>query len=180
VKSSFGARNTITIDAAETLDTLAQKIRRASGFQAKVTIGTTSDGNRKLTIAPATARATIEFGPGKANKDALEILGIPEGVVRATTTEDGKTQAADGKGPFYGLSFDGSLKLSTAEEFNHARADIQTAMGVIRTAYKDLVAAASPKSAQAAAKPITGQVPAYLTNQIANYQAALSRLTGGG
>ena len=28
--------------------------------------------------------------------------------------------------------------------------------------------------------PITGPVPAYLTNQIANYQAALARLSGGG
>jgi hypothetical protein len=49
---------------------------------------------------------------------------------------------------------------------------------VIRTIYKDLLAAATPKSAQAAAA--TGKAPAYLTNQIANYQAALNRLTGGG
>jgi hypothetical protein len=48
---------------------------------------------------------------------------------------------------------------------------------VIRTIYKDLVAAATPKSAQALAA--SGTVPKYLTNQIANYQAALDRLTGG-
>jgi hypothetical protein len=179
VKSGLGARGTVTIEATDTLDTLAQKIRRASGFQAKVAIGTGSDGSRKLTITPITSNATVEFGPGKADKDALAILGIPEGVVRATIVEDGKTLPADRKGPFYGLGLDSSLKLATTDDYNHARADIAKAMGVIRQAYKDLVAAASPQTAQAA-KPITGPVPAYLTNQIANYQAALSRLTGGG
>jgi hypothetical protein len=181
VKSSFGIRSTVTIEAADTLDTLAQKIRRASGFQAKVTVGTTTDGNRKLTIAPASPRATIEFGAGKTDKDALEVLGIPEGAVRATVVDkNGKTAPADGKGPYYGLGLDSGLKLETTDDFNHARADIAKALGIVRQVYKDLVAAASPFSAQAAAKPIIGPVPAYLTNQIANYQAALARLTGGG
>ena len=53
----------------------------------------------------------------------------------------------------------------------------------IRQAYKDLVAAATPdsvKKAQAAqTAAVSGTVPAYLTAQISNYQAALQRLTGG-
>jgi len=52
----------------------------------------------------------------------------------------------------------------------------------IRKAYKDLVKAATPKSqldAAAAAAAASGKVPAYMTNQISNYQAALERLTGG-
>lgn len=178
IKVGSGRAATITLDDKDTLDTLAQKIRRASGFQAKVSISTIS-GVRRLTIAPVNDRSLIEISPGKTDKDALEILGISEGVVRATKTIDGKTRPADGKEMLYGLGLERGLGLSSAEEIAHARADLQTAMGVIRTAYKDLVAAASPKAAEAKAAP-KGPVPAYLTGQIANYQAALARLTGGG
>jgi hypothetical protein len=52
----------------------------------------------------------------------------------------------------------------------------------VRKAYKDLVTQATPQSQQAAAAAAaaaaTGEVPAYLKNQLANYQAALSRLGG--
>lgn len=170
---------TVTIEANDTLDTLATKLRRASGFQAKVTISTVS-GARQLKIEPLNARTLIEIGAGKTDKDALEMLGIPEGVVRATTVNRaGKTVPADGNGMLYGLGIPSDLNLSSKEEINHVLAELATAMGVIRTAYKDLVAAASPKAATAAAAgPSNGKVPTYLSNQIANYQAALARLGG--
>ena len=48
----------------------------------------------------------------------------------------------------------------------------------IRDAYRQLEAAAKPQTTTSAAA--SGPVPAYMTSQIANYQAALDRLTGGG
>ncbi|HEX7945938.1 MAG TPA: hypothetical protein VF495_14805, partial [Phenylobacterium sp.] len=88
---------------------------------------------------------------------------------------------ADGKGQIYGLGLPSNLNLDNTNEIAHAAAEVAAAQGVIRKAYKDLVAAASPKTAEdAVAKAqATGKVPQYLTNQIANYQAALDRLTGG-
>lgn len=179
VRSGTGRPQTVTIAANETLETLAQKIRRATGFQAKVTIGS-ADGVRKLTIAPLNARNVIEFGAGKSGKDALEFLGIPEGMVRTTVVGDKGAVPADGKGQIYGLGLEADLNLNDAKEIAHTAADLATAMGVIRKVYKDLVAAASPRSAQeeAAAAAATGEVPTYLKNQIANYQAALTRLGG--
>ena len=180
VRSGSGRPQTITIDAEDTLNTLATKIKRATGFQAKVAI-TTSGGVRKLTVSPLNARTVIEFGAGKVNKDALEFLGIPEGIVRNTVVDSkGASVSADGKGQIFGLGLETDLNLTTAVEIAHSAADISTAMGVVRKAYKDLVAQATPKSAQsaAAAAPITGTVPQYLTNQLANYQAALARLGG--
>lgn len=180
VRSGTGRPQTITIDANETLDTLAQKIRRATGFQAKVTIGS-SDGVRKLSIQPQTSRMVLEFGAGKTDKNALALLGIPEGVVRTTVVD--KTLGsvpADGKGQIYGLGLPSDLNLNDSGAISHAAAEVAAAQGVIRKAYKDLVATASPKTpAQtAAAKATSGQVPQYLQNQIANYQAALDRLGG--
>jgi hypothetical protein len=175
---------TITIDQGETLETLATKIQRASSFTAKVTVVSTLDGARQLKIEPATSGAIITFGPGKGDTNALKLLGIPEGVVRQTTTnKDGVTRPADGRSNLYGLTLDSTLNLSDDNQISHALAQLAGAQGVIRQAYKDLVTAATPKAqlaAQKAAKAsASGTVPAYLTNQISNYQAALDRLTGG-
>lgn len=171
--------STITIEAAETIDTLAAKIRRASGFQAKVSIST-SEGLRSLRIEPANDRTLVEFGAGKADRDALAMLGIAEGVVRKTKVVDGKTLPADGKEMLYGLGLEDGLKLDSELDRNHALAVVGKAMGIVRQVYKDLVAAAQPESVKRAqaAQAAVGAAPAYLTNQIANYQAALARLGG--
>lgn len=171
--------STITIEAAETIDTLAAKIRRASGFQAKVTIST-AEGMRSLRIEPGNDRTLVEFGAGKADRDALAMLGISEGVVRKTTVVDGKILPADGKEMLYGLGLEDGLKLGSELDRNHALAVVGKAMGIVRQIYKDLVQAAQPESVKRAqaAQAAVGAAPAYLTNQIANYQAALARLGG--
>ena len=171
---------TVTIDADETLDTLALKIRRASGFAAKVTVASDLDGGKQLKIEPANSSALVTIGAGKGDLDALSELGIVEGVVRAVqTNKAGRTSPADGKPTLYGLGLESDLNLSDADQVSHAQAVLSAAQDVIRQAYKDLVAAATPKSAQNAAAAASGKVPAYLSNQISNYQAALDRLTGG-
>ncbi|ACG77802.1 regulatory protein FlaEY [Phenylobacterium zucineum HLK1] len=176
IRSGSGRWSAVTIDEKDTIDTLAQKIRRATGFQAKVNV-TTSNGLRVLSVTPSNDRSVIEFSAGKADKDALAQLGIPEGVVRATDFRDGKTVAADGKPMIYGLSLDTDLNLDNATEISHALADVAKAQGVIRQIYRDLVRGATPEDPLAKAQ-ITGTAPKYLTDQIANYQAALARLGG--
>jgi hypothetical protein len=172
---------TVTIAQGETLATLATKIQRASGFTAKVTVVSTLDGQHQLKIEPASASAMITIGPGQGAKNALPQLGIPEGVVQQTVTDkSGGVKPADGKANLYGLTLPSDLNLSNDAQVSHALAEIAAAQGVIRSAYKDLLAAATPKSLQAASSSSTsGTVPAYLTAQISNYQAALDRLTGG-
>jgi hypothetical protein len=51
-------------------------------------------------------------------------------------------------------------------------------MGVIRTAYKDLAGGSTEQTLEERIAAQGGKAPDYLTNQIANYQAALARLTG--
>ncbi|MDB5436418.1 MAG: regulatory protein FlaEY [Phenylobacterium sp.] len=183
VKPGDGVAKTITIDPGETLQTLAQKIQRASGFEATVTVGTSLAGQQGLHIAPANSRMTIEIGAGTASKDALAILGIPEGVVRSTVANPaGASVPGDGKSQLYGLGLSSNLNLDDASQISHALAQISAAMGVIRSAYQGLVTAATPKSATPTAATnasSSGPVPQYLTDRIANYAAALARLTGG-
>lgn len=181
VSANGAPAKSVTIDADDTLDTLSLKIRRASGFSAKVTV-VTANGQQQLKIEPISSNSVLQFAPGKGDSNGLKQLGIPEGVVRSTTTDaDGKTVAADGKPNLYGLGLPTDLNLSDDDQISHALAELSAAQDAIRSVYKDLVAAATPKAQRnaqaAAAAASSGSVPAYMTAQISNYQAALDRLT---
>lgn len=172
-----GALTTVTLAADDTLETLAAKVRRAGGFRVKVEV--VSDGDmRQLKITPASENSMVEILPGKNGRDLLSSIGLAEGVVRLTKMVDGRTVSASGAANVYGLNFDADLKLDSENGIRNAQLVLSKALSSIRTAYRDLEAAAKPKSALNAAT--AGPAPAYLTNQIANYTAALNRLTGGG
>ena len=175
-----GTLTTVTIEAKDTLETLADKIKRASGFRAKVE--TSSDGNnRKLKISPAYNTSTIEIVAGKGGTDVLSALGLASGVVRGTKTESGKTVSADGGGPVFGLQLSPELDITTEAARKNASSVITRAMSAVRTAYREIAdnALGVDSSAANTAGKAGGTVPAYLKNQISNYQAALNRLTGG-
>lgn len=175
-----GPLTTITIDAKDTLETLADKIKRASGFSAKVELS--SDGNsRKLKISPAYNTSTVEIVAGKGGTDVLSALGLASGVVRGTKTESGKTVSADGNGPVFGLQLPPELDLLTEAGRKNAASVITRAMSSVRTAYREIadIALGVNTSAASTSGKTGGTVPTYLKNQISNYQAALDRLTGG-
>lgn len=178
IRTSEGGRlGTVTIDANDTLDTLAAKIKRVAGMKAKVEV--VSDGEfRRLKITPATTNASVEVLPGKGGADALESLGLTAGVIRNTKIVDGKSVSADGNGPVFGIGLPTDINLSSTDAIKNAIAVLAKSMTKIRDAYRTLETAAKP---EVVAQPgAGGPVPAYLTNQISNYQAALDRLTGGG
>jgi hypothetical protein len=175
-----GIAHTITIDQGETFDTLVQKIQRTTGFEATAKVSTSLDGLRQIRIVPAYAQATVELGSGPDGKNALTTLGLSEGLINLTQTHNGVTTPADGGNKIYGLGLSSTLNLDSAVQITHALATVSGAMVVVRQIYRDLVTAATPKSpldaARAAGK--AGKAPAYLTNQVANLQAGLARLTG--
>lgn len=179
IRTAEGGRlATVTLEANDTLDTLAVKVRRAAGFKAKIEV--VNDGDyRRLKITPATSSSTVEVLPGKGGVDSLAALGLTPGVVRNTVIDkDGKSVSADGGGPVFGLGLPAELDVSTDTAVKNALAVLSKSLSRIRDAYRQLEAAARPATTTSAAA--SGPVPAYMTSQIANYQAALDRLTGGG
>ena len=72
----------------------------------------------------------------------------------------------------YGLGLPKTMRVDAKESIKATLDTLGKALATVRTAYRNLIAANQPKSAA-----ITGEAPAYLTSQIANYQAALNRLT---
>ncbi len=175
-----GPLTTITIEASDTLETLADKIKKASGYRAKVDVSSTGN-SRVLKVSPASSTSSIEIVAGKGGTDVLKSLGLAGGLVRATKTDGDKTVSADGGGPAYGLQLPPEMDLTTDAGRKAATAVITRAMSQIRTAYREVSDAALgvDTSSSTTSGKTGGTVPTYLTNQIANYQAALNRLTGG-
>ena len=170
ISSGAGVAKPVTIEASDTLKTLATKIGRAASFNAKVEV-ISSGGYDQLKITPISDRAEVQLRAGETNRDALAALGLNEGLLSVSAAA-GKSEKKT-----YGLKLDSSLNLSDATQIGHAKAAIANAVTIVRQAYRDM---ATPASATAAAKAASGPVPAYITAQIANYSQALARLTGGG
>ena len=178
VQSANGGRaSAVTIEAKDTLATLARKISVASGGQLRVSVvseggavtgkdgetTTTTGGAQKLSIMAASGRTGAIFTSGETGRDALLGLGLSPGFVGMSGSDDSvKT---------FGMGLPSNLTLDSAAAITAAGEKIQNAMKAIRDAYRGL----APSTASSSA---SGPVPAYLTNQLANYQAALARLTG--
>jgi hypothetical protein len=176
IKAGGGLTQTITIDSGETLDSLVTKINRASGFEATASVFHNLDGTTQLKIVPTYGGINVEVGPGPLGKDALPTLGLSEGVINLLTTKNGLSAPADGGAKIYGLGLSSNLNLNDPGQITHALAQVSASMAVVRTAYRDLSNLENPPPKTGSS---SGGVPTYLTNQIANLQAGLARLTAG-
>jgi hypothetical protein len=168
VKANGGAAQTVTIDAGETLKTLADKVSKASGYNATVTV-VTVNGRDQLKIVPVSKRTTVEIEAGKSGRDALKSLGLNEGMVTTATDPTPK----DGILASYSLKIPTTLAITDAASAKNAQTVLQNALSTVRSIYANMTTPPDKASSSAS----SGKVPAYLTAQIANYQQALARLT---
>lgn len=177
VPASGGRAVAVTIEARDTLQTLARKIELASGARLKVTVVSESAtaanapeglnavlaGVQRLSITARDGREGAVLVSGEPGRDALAGLGLSAGFVGPT---------ASGNGPrTFGLDLPQALSLLTQEARTASGERLQAAMKAVRDAYRAL----APSTTRNAT---SGPVPAYLTAQLANYQAALARLGG--
>ncbi len=183
VDPDTGVRKTITIDANETLDTLAKKITRASSYKLNVSVTSKlgTPPTSQLDIKPSNSSSKMEFVSGPAGRDALAGLGIDPGIVSSTAN-----QAMDAKAADYlksqkqmGLNFDTSLDLNSPASIKDTIASLQKTMKNVQLAYNYLKYG-DPQAVDSKSKGTNanGQAPAYLTNQIANLNVGLQRLLG--
>ncbi len=171
-----GRQVAVTIDARDTMQSLARKIEQASNRKLKVTLtaenakavaGDTPNalftGLQRLTITARDGVTGAVLTAGETGRDALAGLGLSQGYIGKTTGDDVVRT--------FGLNLTGGLTLGSAEAIKASGEKIQAAMKAVRDAYRAL----DPTTTTT--KPV-GQAPAYLTAQLANYQAALARLAG--
>jgi hypothetical protein len=168
---------TITIQATDTLQSLAQEIEQASGFAANVQV-VTSNGVQQLEITPVSSSFQITLGAGPAGQNALTALGLAGGLI--TQNAGAKAQSAIGVNGAratttlkanYGLGLESDLSVNSSLDIANALAQLGGAITTVKQVYSAMT---TPPSVGA-----SGPVPAYLTAEIASYQAALARLTDG-
>jgi hypothetical protein len=173
-----GRAVSVTIEARDTLASLARKIEIASSGKLKATVAseggsvtgkvgettTTTGGFQRLSISARNGKSGGVITAGETGRDALAGLGLSPGYVGSSTGDDvTKT---------FGLALPGNLNLADAGAVKTAGEKLQAAMKAVRDAYRALDPATTAKGAG-------GPVPAYMSAQLANYQAALARLSGG-
>jgi hypothetical protein len=165
----------ITIDKGETLSSLINKINielQNSG-KASVSYGSGAE-TLKIAVNPGVT-ATLIAGP--ANSDALARLGLsPQTLTNtsstnATTSTGASTQA-------YGLGLPSHTDITTSSGGGAARAQLLSVLSTIQKIYQTENAPPSQTNATANASA-SGPVPAYVTNQLANYSLALGLMSGG-
>lgn len=174
-------KKAVTIDANETFESLAKKIAKASGNRLKADVmkiaGQPMD---QLVIKPANKTSKAEFLAGSVGKDALEALGLSEGLVSSDANKSYNLETPDFfklKKPV-GLSFDNGLNLNSEFSIKDAVESLKKTASNIQKAYTWLKNG-DPVPEDPAKKRKQSAVPSHITDQIANYQAALNRLTGG-
>jgi len=168
----------VTITVKDTLASLARKIEIASNGRLKVTVAseggsatgkdgeivTTTGGFQRLSIMARNGRAGAVLTAGETGRDALAGLGLSPGYIGPTSGEDVRKT--------FGLDLPAGLRLNDPDAAKTAGERLQAAMKAVRDAYRSL----DPSTK--ASPAVSGPVPAYLTAQLANYQAALARLGG--
>ncbi|HSV04195.1 MAG TPA: SBBP repeat-containing protein [Phenylobacterium sp.] len=175
IKAGNNSPSTVTIEADDTLQTLMTKIQRAGLFSINVETGFSVEGST-LSLTPEDNRATFQLLPGPAGQDALQALGLQPGLIRNTVVDKTKgVLPADGGTQTYGLRLPSRLDLNSAADIASAQDALTNAITTVRAIYADLKQAATPQSQQ---PKVTGAVSAYTQSRIADYQAALDRLTG--
>jgi hypothetical protein len=187
--SPGGGQTAITVTAKDTLATLASKINAVLGYAGTATVTSGIGSGSTLQIASSGADSYIELdahpayvdplAPGSGG-DVLAGLGLSAGIIRTIkTVQNGLTDPNQKRN--YALKLPGTLSITTADGAKAAQSALMAAMASIKNAYQDLVDPPTLASEAAAkAQGQAGSVPAYLTAQIANYQAGLNRLLGGG
>jgi len=174
VKTGSGRPQAVTLEAGDTLQTLAVKVNRALGFNARATVVKNGDFDA-LEIKPRSSRSNVTLISGETGRDLLASLGLADGVVQLLERDRKGKEIKPDDGKLYGLKLARDLSLDSKAEIKRAGDELNSAKTVIRTAYRDLADALKPKTGP---QIPSGPVPAYLQAQMANYQAGLSRLGG--
>lgn len=158
----------IEIEAGETMRSLAFKVDNALLLDGKGDVARASNGDAlKIT---AEEGHTITVTSGSVGRDALAGLGLTEGAIRGE-----KPDGADHVSTFE-LELNQDLDISDEEKALETAEILRSAMSKVQLAYQSLFVDTSEVANNTTP---TGPAPAYLTAQLANYQAGLDRLFQG-
>lgn len=166
----------VTIDAGETMISLRMKLRRYLDYDAvMLSAPVDENGLTELTFS-VQAGHTLKLMAGPKQTDALSKLGIDP----VRLHQDAPRKKSDPRvkpGGSFLLMLNTTLNLTTAAEAKTAASKIDDAISITKTAYRSLYW--DKLKATMVNGNNGGGATAYQRAQLANWQAALARLTGG-
>lgn len=171
-----GSLRKITITADDTLTTLADRIRRITG--ASATVSTPKSGESNVLRIDAKAGTSIELIAGADGKDALAKLGFAEARIFAAAPVKSNAPRVR-PGGNYGLDLSEGLQIGTAQDAALALGRIKDAISMTQTGYRSLYWDEGKASIVNGGALSGGASGGRWAAQMAQYQAALDRLSAG-
>ncbi|MDP9414070.1 MAG: hypothetical protein M3Q08_08250 [Pseudomonadota bacterium] len=175
VRVNGGAPRKVVIQAGDTLSTLAQQIRSIT--QASATVSTPKTGDKSALRIETKPGNTIELTAGPEGKDALAKLGIEPTRLSAPSTP-AKNAPKVQPGGSYGLGLKDAMSIDSVGDAAVALKAVKSALSMTQTAFRSLYWDSSKARLVDGANSGSGGSP-YQQAQLAKYQDALARLTGG-
>nr|WP_025560650.1 hypothetical protein [Sphingomonas sp. UNC305MFCol5.2] len=179
IKADGGAVRKVTIEAGDTLKTIATRMQGMLGASKATVTATIVDGVQKLSIRMKPGHE-LELIPGSTDTDALAKLGIePQRIATQATLSSSAPKVRPGGN--FGMDLSEALSLSTLDDAKVAMKKIEEAISMTQTAYRSLYwDDGKAQMVDGVKNTATGtQSTARESAQLANYQAALNRLNAG-
>ncbi|WP_324871598.1 autotransporter outer membrane beta-barrel domain-containing protein [Sphingomonas psychrotolerans] len=179
IKADSGAVRKVSIEAGDTLKTIAARVQGMIGASKGTVTATMLDGVQQLRVTMKPGH-DLELIPGGTDTDALAKLGIePQRIATQAMLPSGAPKVRPGGN--FGMDLSEALSLSTLDNAKIAMKKIEEGISMTQTAYRSLYwDDGKARLADGVKKPITGtQSTARESAQLANYQAALNRLNSG-
>ena len=160
---------------------IADRINGQSFSYLNATV-TTSDGGQRLKIATKNG-GEVQLFAGEGAQDALRKFGLePTTVLSADELfglgDDSIGTDPDNLGGAFGLEIEDLTQLRSKKEAEYVFNQLSNTLSTISRAYRSLFY--DPIKAQLLQQnQVSGEAPAYLSKQLANYEAGLSRLLAG-
>lgn len=176
-----GRQRRIEIGPNETMRSLTFKLNAVMLFNGSADVRRAREGDM-LRLTPK-AGVTIELSAGAEGRDALSGLGLPSSAItgKASPRDRAKDTTSDAPTVF-ALELPDRLSITDRGTAQAAYEALSAAQAKIQRAWRDLTM--DPALKNMLKGPANGKrggvVPSHLTAQIANYQAGLDRLMGGG
>lgn len=174
VQLDGGRVQKITIDPGETMSSLSLKVQQLTGGAASLSTSYDADGNRVIGFS-VTQGHTFSLLAGPDGRDALAKMGLAPTRLHSAASPPANAPAVKPGGDF-SLNLDTSLSLGTQTDAKAALDAITSAISMTQSAYRSLY---WDDGKAALVNGTFGPGSAEQQKQLANYQAALQRLSAG-
>lgn len=163
-----GPQRRITIEADDSIRWVAFEMNKVLGRDGLAEVK--KDGDFEFIKITARDDSKISLRPGNVGFDALTGLGLRSGDIYGEDVEDDES--------VFALGFGGFVNVNDFEASEKARDHLNFALKEIEKAFDFLTEGEKDPLEKRRQEALLQQGPQFLQNQIANFQAALTRLGG--